>query len=164
MSESDRQVVRGRVPRGCREEVAYRTRWRRADRFIPPHVCHDQSGIRWGEDDLDHVKWIRDDHDTNSKDDHNEDPDCDHNTDPSSDRDADPKDDRDIDPGSNDDADLKNSYDHDLGKDHDRDPNIGHMVPPKWYTGINGGWEPVRDIHGNARNAWFIDHVGHRLG
>ncbi|GMF59929.1 unnamed protein product [Phytophthora fragariaefolia] len=27
-------------------------------RIFPPHVCQDQSGIRWGEDDLDHVKGL----------------------------------------------------------------------------------------------------------
>ncbi|GMF32367.1 unnamed protein product [Phytophthora fragariaefolia] len=58
---------------------------------------------------------------------------------------------------THDDADLKNSHDH--GKDHDydrgRDPNLdpdpGHMVLPKWCTGIIGGWKPVQDTHGNAR-------------
>ncbi|GMF20256.1 unnamed protein product [Phytophthora fragariaefolia] len=46
--------------------------------------------------------------------------------------------------------------DHDY--DRGRDPNLnpdrdhGHLVPPKWYTEINGVWKPVRDIHENARD------------
>ncbi|GMF54680.1 unnamed protein product [Phytophthora fragariaefolia] len=39
-------------------------------------------------------------------------------------------------------------HDYDRGRGPNLDPDIEHMVPPKWYIGINDVWKPVPDIHG----------------
>ncbi|GMF24855.1 unnamed protein product [Phytophthora fragariaefolia] len=113
--------------------------WRSAERIFPPHVCHDQLEIRWGEDDLDHAKGLG-----LRGPDIMVTPRSNHlgmmittailaiiaTLIPTCDRGADPNDDRNINSENDHDTDAKDDHNDDRDCDHDTDPSSDRDADP----------------------------------